>query len=683
MTRRFIRSAPALAGATAVFLVQGQIARASETVAEAQRLLNRLGYSPGLIDGAWGGATQRALEDYLATRDETFDGTLDENELGLLRVEAERVAGELRPQAGTDIENAWTSFLFPPKDVGVVRQRYHGHAQPGFPADFTGDGLVDIIYVGEQTITNQNQTSATTDGACGGGPCEGAMGHPTLFVGREDGTFEHVESLIIDARPEPGQSLSRQLLVADFNRDGRLDFFIADHSWKGVQGIRDSYFLSQPDGTWLESSLSHLSDPQYRIFDHGGAVGDIDNDGDMDVVLTNLDNRLDCWMNLGDGRMQLIKGCATGQRVFALELGDIDGDGDLDVVEGGSDHRDDHGSLGWRANDGFGRFGEKQALPTVPERFGHVPELSVSDLDGDGDTDIVVSRTGELYVGTAVQVIENRGAEGFRSTLFPLVVAPDDYVATNEGNEWNTYVTAIRFADVDSDGDRDIVLFGGGSVRMDRSELVRASILRNDGDMRFTHLLGGDPNNPVREMDRELFTSDYSVLFKQYAEFPTERRDTPVSNAFVRWHTENGGSAATSRAGYTSFSRPIGLSRTGVTILGYKNIREDTWLKELRVDALVDYGGRLVPVELSARYTEEHDFTGFRARVGTGWGGVTFSSGARAEDVGFWELDRHPYLEGTGIPEFLLDLQEMGLTLVAHLEELPPEKRLELLALYR
>ena len=39
------------------------------------------------------------------------------------------------------------------------------------------------------------------------------------------------------------------------------------------------------------------------IFDHGGAVGDIDNDGDIDIVLTELKNQLTCWINDGDGVM--------------------------------------------------------------------------------------------------------------------------------------------------------------------------------------------------------------------------------------------------------------------------------------------------------------------------------------------------------------------------------------------
>lgn len=69
--------------------------------------------------------------------------------------------------------------------------------------------------------------------------------------------------------------------------------------------------------------------------------------------------------------------------------------------------------------------------------------------------------------------------------------------------------------------------------------------------------------------------------------------------------------------------------------------------------------------------------------IGSDWGGVSFGLSARIEDVGHWEMSRHPYLDGTGIPEFLKDFEEMGRTFIAHLNELASEKRLELLKLYR
>ena len=95
------------------------------------------------------------------------------------------------------------------------------------------------------------------------------MPGPTLFLGTEEGKYVLSSHLFVDERDTPGQSLAIRNLVADFNNDKILDLFIADHAVGTHKGIRDSYFLSQDDGTWLESSNTHLSNSNYTIFDHG------------------------------------------------------------------------------------------------------------------------------------------------------------------------------------------------------------------------------------------------------------------------------------------------------------------------------------------------------------------------------------------------------------------------------
>ena len=53
-----------------------------------------------------------------------------------------------------------------------------------------------------------------------------------------------------------------------------------------------------------------------------------------------------------------------------------------------------------------------------------VSELSVWDLDADGDLDITLSRAGHLYVGVAVQIIENQGNNKFDSTVARFIGGP-------------------------------------------------------------------------------------------------------------------------------------------------------------------------------------------------------------------------------------------------------------------
>lgn len=54
-------------------------------VLTAQKLLTKLGYNPGPIDGSYGGKTKKALEKYYITIGGKYDGTFDSNELEDLR----------------------------------------------------------------------------------------------------------------------------------------------------------------------------------------------------------------------------------------------------------------------------------------------------------------------------------------------------------------------------------------------------------------------------------------------------------------------------------------------------------------------------------------------------------------------------------------------------------------------
>jgi len=56
-------------------------------VTEAQNLLHNLGYNAGVVDGAYGGKTRRALEAFYKNKGDRFDGVFDANELTDLREE--------------------------------------------------------------------------------------------------------------------------------------------------------------------------------------------------------------------------------------------------------------------------------------------------------------------------------------------------------------------------------------------------------------------------------------------------------------------------------------------------------------------------------------------------------------------------------------------------------------------
>jgi len=389
-----------------------------------------------------------------------------------------------KPLAGIDIENDPNIDFFKPPQKPYPTDELYYMGRHWHLADFNNDSYSDVLYIGAMNPDNVNWTGETASGICGGGECKGFKPLPSLYLGDAKYDLTYAPELIIDNREDSGMSLGRQLLVADYNNDNILDFYVADHGIGTNDGVRDSYFLSQPNGTWAESSETHLSHSNFVVFDHGGATGDIDNDGDMDVVITetNWKTGTFLWCLINDGTGFLDKRKCGGIFSFALELADMDGDGYLDVLLGAHEFEKSIDFTGIVWNDGRGNFNKHNntRLPQHKKKWGTVPEVSAADLDNDGDLDIVYSRAGDLYVGTAIQIIENLGNKKFKDHgIFPLVVPPADYIPTHEGNEWNDFIENIRFRDLDKDGNIDLYLSSSMSSKTD------GMVLLNQGDFNF------------------------------------------------------------------------------------------------------------------------------------------------------------------------------------------------------
>jgi len=419
----------------------------------------------------------------------------------------------IKALAGIEIENDPNIDFFKPPQKPYPTGKLYWFGRKWQMADFNKDGYSDVLYIGTMNPNNVDSIGENTGGACGGEACKGNKPLPSLFLGDAKGKLTYAPELLIDKREDSGMSLGYRALVADYNNDGILDFYIADTAVGTHNGFRDSYFLSQLNGTWVESSETHLSHSNFVAFDHGGATGDIDNDGDMDVVITetNWKTGTALWCLINDGTGFLNKRKCGGIFSFALELADIDGDGYLDVLLGAHEHEQSIDFTGIVWNDGRGNFNKHNntPLPQHKKKWGTVPEVSAADLDNDGDLDIVYSRAGVLYVGTAIQIIENLGNKKFKDHgIIPLVEAPADYIPTHEGNEWNDFIEDIRFRDLDKDGDLDLYLSSSMSLKTD------GMVLLNQGNFAFELLL---PNNAKKYVDKN-FKAPTPLTEEQKAE---------------------------------------------------------------------------------------------------------------------------------------------------------------------
>jgi hypothetical protein len=564
-------------------------------------------------------------------------------------------------KSGISIENDPNLDFFKPPQKPYPTGKLYWWVGMWQMVDFNKDGYSDVLYIGVMNPNNVELTGEDTGGICGGGACKGGKPLPSLYLGDANKQLTYSPELIIDNREDSGISLGMASLVADYNNDGILDFYVADHGVGTHDGVRDSYFLSQSNGTWVESSETHLSHSNFVVFDHGGATGDIDNDGDMDVVITELNGKTGTalWCLVNDGTGYLNKRKCGGIFSFALELADIDGDGYLDVLLGAHEF-ENNSFTGIVWNDGSGNFPKhsKTSLPQHKKKWGTVPEVSAADLDNDGDLDIVYSRAGKLYVGTAVQIIENLGNKNFKDHgIFPLVEAPDDYVPVHEGNEWNDYVEAIRFRDLDKDGDIDLYLSSG-------SQKTNGMVLLNQGDFNFSLIKAFEADELYEKLD------DSSVIItKKVLTSLAKTKETEDSIKFESSFKKNGKVIFEGVDQFTKFEFGLPLDNSGALLVGFKDLNVlDDYKLDVRLH--IKYANIDFSTSICFQYHPGPEFMAARSRFKKNdWGGLEKIMPS-SKCIGKWELkdNNKSKLQELGIYAVMEDIQNNAFQILEALD---------------
>ncbi|MDP6957989.1 MAG: VCBS repeat-containing protein, partial [Planctomycetota bacterium] len=161
------------------------------------------------------------------------------------------------------------------------------------------------------------------------------------------------------------------------------------------------------------------------------ALGDLDGDGDLDIVQGRLmESRV--WLNQGgllfqdSGQSLAISSYLGTFPTRAIEIADMDGDGDLDIVNGAM-------CQVW-FNNGYGKFQNSTQLLGM----ALASAIESGDLDGDGDMDLVV-----VNPGKGVFAYKNNGKGWFDVAKAEVIGVPDP--------------DAIELADLDLDGDLDLI----------------------------------------------------------------------------------------------------------------------------------------------------------------------------------------------------------------------------------
>jgi hypothetical protein len=259
-----------------------------------------------------------------------------------------------------------------------------------------------------------------------------------LYKNNGTGGFTAVanDPIVQDGKPSDGATW------ADYDNDGDEDCFVAN--WYNVSNL---CYKNNGDGSFAQVTTGNfVTDGGYS---ETAAWGDYDNDGWLDLYVTNSDGNLKNFLyrNLHDGTFQKV---ATGSPVTDAFLSrsvnwtDFNGDGALDLFV--TNENNQHENLYRNNNDGTLTKLTSGELLTAS---GKTMSSSWGDYDNDGDLDVFLAN--------------DQGNDWlFRNDL---AVGESTFVKVNANTFLGGNSFGTQWADVDNDADLDLFVtnaFWGG-----------------------------------------------------------------------------------------------------------------------------------------------------------------------------------------------------------------------------
>ena len=287
-------------------------------------------------------------------------------------------AGQVMPEDGVSMTNTWADVDNDgDEDLLVLNNgrntnKFYRNDNGNLVADNSKSFTQDISYYHGGAFADYDNDNKIDVFMCNYFPTK----YNELHKNSTDGNFSKVVSEVIPL--EANSSLGPTW--ADYDQDGFLDLFVPNGS-----GNKNSLFHNDGNGTFSKSNIIINQEGGKSV---GSCWGDVDNDGDLDLFVTNSNSSTNFfYKNLGDGTFEKITNSIINQGASShgCSFADIDNDGDLDLFV-----TNDRIRKFLYLNDGAGNFSENRE-EAITYNFGLSFGHSWSDFDHDGDLDLAVA----------------------------------------------------------------------------------------------------------------------------------------------------------------------------------------------------------------------------------------------------------------------------------------------------
>jgi hypothetical protein len=254
----------------------------------------------------------------------------------------------------------------------------------------------------------------------------------------------------------------------DMDNDGDMDVIITNSSsYNNYFNHANLLYSNDREGKF---SRIQSNDYTYTIFGVGvpGPFGDIDNDGDADIIGTNwVDKPSRVFLNEHEGNFHVLQRIDQLDGIINL-LYDINNDGCLDLVQ----FNETESRLYLNDSNGqFNNYANMNISYDDPNVVLH--SVAMGDADNDGDFDLYAGYSTFLQSRQAKnEIYENMGNGTFENR------GPDNLIVAD-----TAFTPAVNWIDYDNDGDMDLYVLN--SFGLTSSTSRSGKLFENKGDWEF------------------------------------------------------------------------------------------------------------------------------------------------------------------------------------------------------